>query len=81
MEAMLLLSPPIPVIVKDAARAVKRVASLAVRVVTEETLNEPLGLPGMQVTRFAVEQQCEQLQAVLQSAPRIAPCDGAWEKD
>ncbi len=60
METMLLLSPPIPVIVKDAARAVKRVASLAVRVVTEETLNELLGLPGMKVTRFAVEQQCEQ---------------------
>ena len=60
METVLLLSPPTVVIVKDAARAVKRVDSLTVQAVTEETLNELLGLPGMRVTRFAIERQGEE---------------------
>ena len=60
VETVLLLSPPNKVIVKDAARAVKRVDSLTVQPVTEETLNELLGLPGMRVTRFAIEQQGEE---------------------
>jgi transposase len=59
VETVLLLSPPNKVIMKDAARAVKRVNSLTVQPVTEETLNELLGLPGMNVTRFAIEQQGE----------------------
>jgi len=60
VETVLLLSPPNKVIMKDAARAVKRVDSLTVQPVTEETLNELLGLPGMNVTRFAIEQQGEE---------------------
>ena len=60
VEMALLLSPPIQVVVKDAARAVKRVDSLAVQMVTEETLSELLGLSGMSVARFAMEQQGKQ---------------------
>jgi len=59
MGMILLLSPPVRTVAKDAARAVKRVDSLTVQPVTEETLNELLGLPGMSVTRFAIEQQGE----------------------
>jgi transposase len=60
MGMVLLLSPPTGVVVKDAARAVKRVDSLTVQAVTAETLSELLGLPGMKVTRFAIEQQGEE---------------------
>ena len=60
MGAILLLGPPIKAVVKDAARAVKRVDSLTVQPVTGETLSELLGLPGMRVTRFAIEQQGEE---------------------
>jgi len=56
---MLLLSPPAEIVVKDAARAVKRVDSLDVQEVTAETLTGLLGLPGMKVTRFAIELQGE----------------------
>jgi transposase len=56
---VLLLSPPTGAVVKDAARAVKRLDSLTIQAVTAETLNELLGLPGMNVTRFAIEQQGE----------------------
>lgn len=59
MGMPLLLSPPVGVVVKDAARAVKRVDSLTIEPVTAETLNKLLGLPGMIVTRFAIEQQGE----------------------
>jgi transposase len=59
MGMPLLLSPPVGVVVKDAARAVKRVDSLAIQPVTAETLNKLLDLPGMRVTRFAIEQQGE----------------------
>jgi transposase len=57
MRAPLLVSPPKKVVVKDAARAVKRVDSLTIQPVTAETLNKLLDLPGMRVTRFAIEQQ------------------------
>jgi transposase len=57
---VLLLSPPNKVVVKDAARAVKRVDSLTVQPVTGETLSELLGVPGVRVVRFAIEQQDEQ---------------------
>jgi transposase len=60
MGMLLLLSPPTGVVVKDAARAVKRLDSLTIQAVTAETLNELLGLPGMKVTRFAIEQQGEE---------------------
>jgi hypothetical protein len=60
MGMLLLLSPPTEVVVKDTARAVKRLDSLTIQAVTAETLNELLGLPGMRVTQFAIEQQGEE---------------------
>jgi len=57
VATMLLLSPP--KVTNDAARAVKRAASLPAQPVTTETLSQLLGLPGMTVTRFALEQQGE----------------------
>lgn len=51
---LLLAAPKIP---QDAARAVNRVAGLNVRVVTSDTLTELLGLPGMRVVRFALEER------------------------
>jgi transposase len=45
---------------KDAAQAVKRVDSLRLQAVTSETLSELLGLPGMRVSRFAVEEEGEE---------------------
>ena len=42
---------------KDAARAVNRVDSLKIEAVTATTLSELLGLPGMIVTRFAIEEE------------------------
>ena len=56
----MLLSPPLETMVKDAARAVKRVDSLDIQIVTVETLSNLLDLPGMRVTRFAIEQQGEE---------------------
>ncbi len=56
----MLLSPPPERVVKDAARAVKRVDSLNIQMVTVETLSNLLNLPGMRVTRFAIEQQGEE---------------------
>jgi transposase len=56
---VLLLSPPVVLMAKDAARATKRVGSLTVEKVTETTLSELLGLPGMKVTHFAIERQGE----------------------
>ena len=52
-----LLPPPSRKIAKDAAQAVKRVDSLTTQAVTAKTLSELLGLPGMKVTRFAVEEE------------------------
>ena len=54
-----MLSLPAQAVAKDAARAVKRVEHLAIQTVTAETLTELLGLPGMRVTHFAVEEQGE----------------------
>jgi len=59
MEIPLLLSPPARTVVKDAARAVKRVSSLLIQEVTTETLSKLLDLPGMRVTHFAIEKQGE----------------------
>ena len=56
----MLLSPSLETMVKDAARAVKRVDSLDIQIVTVETLSNLLDLPGMRVTRFAIEQQGEE---------------------
>ena len=55
-----LLSPPREKVAKDASRAVKRVHSLNIEPVKVETLSELLGLPGMKVTQFAIEQQGEE---------------------
>jgi transposase len=44
---------------KDAARAAKRTAELMVKRVTENTLSDLLGLPGMVVTEYAIEKQEE----------------------
>ncbi len=60
MEMPLLLSPPDRVVIKDAARAVKRLDSLTIQEVTIGTLSDLLGLPGMRVTRFAIEHQGEE---------------------
>ena len=53
--------PQLPVpskkIPRDAAQAVKRVDSLTKQAVTAKTLSDLLGLPGMRVTRFAVEEE------------------------
>jgi len=57
MEISLLLSPPARPVVKDAARAVKRVSSLLIQEVTTETLSKLLDLPGMRVAHFAIEEQ------------------------
>ncbi len=54
---MLLLDAPKKRIVNDAARAKDRVVDLDIKAVTPETLTELLGLPGMQVVGFAVEDQ------------------------
>ncbi len=56
MNIPLLASGPIKV-VRDAARAVKRTAKLMIERVKASTLSELLGLPGMIVTEYALEQQ------------------------
>jgi len=57
MKMLPQLPPPRKKIAKDAAQAVKRVDSLTTQAVTAETLSELLGLPGMRVTRFAIEEE------------------------
>jgi hypothetical protein len=44
-------------VIRDAARAVKRVASLSMKKLSAETLNELLGLPGLVVSEYALEEQ------------------------
>jgi len=57
---MLLLDAPKKKIVNDASRATSRVADLDIKAVTPETLTDLLGLPGMRVVEFAIEEQDEQ---------------------
>jgi hypothetical protein len=57
MKKPLQLPPPSKKIPQDAARAVKCVDSLKTQAVTAKTLNDLLGLPGMRITRFAVEEE------------------------
>ena len=54
---MLLLEVSKRRIVNDAARAKDRAIDLDIKAVAPETLTELLGLPGMQVEGFAVEEQ------------------------
>lgn len=56
MSTLLLPSGPIKVI-RDAARAVKRTESLMIEQVTANTMSELLGLAGMVVRGYALEQQ------------------------
>jgi len=58
METTLLLSAP-KEMVRDAARAAKRVTGLIMQRVTAGTLNELLGLPGLVVIEYALEKQGE----------------------
>ena len=58
MDTIPLLGAPARV-VRDAARAVKRVAGLAIQAVTAGTLTQLLGLPGLVVTEYALEKQGE----------------------
>ena len=54
---MVLMLSAAKTVVRDAARAVKRVSGLTIQEVTAESLTEFLGLPGMKVTHFAIETQ------------------------
>ena len=58
MSTPLLLNAPKQMI-RDAARAVKRKAGLMVQRVTTGTLSRLLGLPGMVITEYALEQALE----------------------
>ena len=74
---MLPLLPDSPEkVVRDAARAVKRTANLMIQKVTVETFNVLLGLPGMVVTEYALEQQGEQevLHLFCQHKHEVAMC-------
>jgi transposase len=55
MDTIPLLRAPAR-IVRDAARAVKGVAGLVIQQVTAGTLTQVLGLPGLVVTEYAIEQ-------------------------
>ncbi len=57
MKKRPLLPAPSNKVAKDAAQAVKRVNSLTTQAVTAKTLSELLGLSGMRVIRFAVEEE------------------------
>jgi transposase len=57
MKKPLQLPPPSRKIPRDPARAVKRVDELTTQAVTKRTLSDLLGLPGMKVTRFAIEEE------------------------
>ena len=73
---MLLLVAPKKKIINDASRTTSRVADLDVKAVTPETLTDLLGLPGMRVVRFAVEDQDKQkyLHLFCEHCHRVAIC-------
>ncbi len=73
---------------KDAARAVKRTGSLSLQEVTPNTLSELLGLPGMYVIRYAIEEEnqerfphvfCEHAQEVAVCPRCLTPTDNLHE--
>jgi transposase len=74
MQALLPKGPE--KVVRDAARAVKRTENLMVQKVTAETFNVLLGLPGLIVTEYALEQQGEQevLHLFCQHEHEVAVC-------
>ncbi len=57
MKKLLHLLPRSRRIPRDAARAVKRLGSLKTQVVTAATTSDLLGLPGVRVARFAIEEE------------------------
>ncbi len=61
---------------KDAARAVRRTDSLHMQEVTKETLSELLGLPGMRVIRYAIEEENQErfLHVFCEHAQEVAVC-------
>lgn len=61
---------------KDAARAVRRTDSLHLQEVTEDTLSELLGLPGMRVIRYAIEEENQErfLHVFCEHAQEVAVC-------
>lgn len=74
---LLPLLPESPVkVVRDAARAVKRKASLMIQRVTVETLNILLGIPGLIVTEYALERQGDEevLHIFCQHKHEVAIC-------
>jgi transposase len=77
---LLLNTPPAPPIVNDAARAVNRIDSLEVKIITPETLTELLGIEGMLVTSFALEQLDDNEYVHLffehEHSIAILPCSG-----
>ena len=68
--------PPAPPIANDAARAVNRIDALEVKIITPETLTELLGIDGILVTSFAIEQQGdnEYVHLVCEHEHSIAIC-------
>ncbi len=81
MKMVPLLSNSPEKVVRDAARAVKRTANLMIQKVTVETFNILLGLPGMVVTEYALEQQGEQevLHLFCQHEHEVAICPGCGQ--
>ena len=81
MKMVPLLSNSPGKVVRDAARAVKRTANLMIQKVTVETFNILLGLPGMVVTEYALEQQGEQevLHLFCQHEHEVAICPGCGQ--
>lgn len=61
---------------KDAARAGKRTDSLHLREVTADTLSELLGLPGMRVIRYAIEEEPQErsLHVFCEHTAEVALC-------
>jgi len=78
---VLLLDAPKKRIVNDAARAKDRVVDLDIKAVTPKTLTELLGLPGMRVEGFAVEEQERQeyLHLFCEHCHEVAICPRCGE--
>jgi len=78
---MVLMLSAAKTVVKDAARAVKRICGLAIQEVTAESLTQLLDLPGMTVTHFAMETQGTEryLHLFCQHQHDVAICPGCSE--
>jgi hypothetical protein len=80
METPRLLSAP-KQMVRDAARAAKRVTGMMMQRITAGTLNELLGLPGLVVIEYALEKQAgvEILHLFCQHAQVVGVCPRCHE--